>query len=55
MTLNEYLDEYLVGATRDRRESTKANYRHAFKPVRARLGERAVQSITKADIEQLVD
>ncbi len=35
MTLNQYLDDYLVGATRDRRESTKANYRHALKPVRA--------------------
>ena len=55
MTLNQYLDDYLVGATRDRRESTKANYRHALKPVRARLGDRTLQSITKADIEQLVD
>ena len=55
MTLNQYLDEYLIGATRDRRESTKSNYRHALKPVRDRLGERPLQSITKADIEQLVD
>lgn len=55
LTLNQYLDEYLIGATRDRRESTKSNYRHALKPVRDRLGERPLQSITKADIEQLVD
>jgi len=55
MTLNQYLDEYLIGATRDRRESTKSNYCHALKPVRDRLGERPLQSITKADVEQLVD
>src|SRR5450755_2943420 len=47
ITVNQYLDEYLVGATRDRRASTRANYDHALKPVRARLGERRLQSITK--------
>ena len=55
ITVSQYLDEYLVGATRNRRASTKANYRDALKPVRERLGERPLQSITKADIEQLVD
>lgn len=55
ITVNQYLDEYLVGATRNRRASTKANYRDALKPVRAWLGDRPLQSITKADIEQLVD
>jgi integrase len=55
ITLNQYLDEYLTGATRDRRDSTKASYRDAFKPVRARLGHRKLQSITKADLERLVD
>ena len=55
MTLNDYLDEYLIGATRGRRESTKVNYRDAFKPVRERLGERSLQSVTKADVERLVD
>lgn len=55
VTVNDYLDEYLIGATRGRRESTKANYRDAFKPVRERLGERPLQSVTKADIERLVD
>lgn len=54
-TVNEYLDEYLVGATRGRRESTKVSYRDAFRPVRERLGKRALQSISKADIENLVD
>src|SRR6266851_7709217 len=55
ITVSQYLDEYLVGATRNRRASTKANYRDALKPVRDRLGERPLQSITKADIEELVD
>jgi integrase len=55
ITVGEYLDEYLVGATRGRRESTKVCYRNAFQPVRDRLGDRPLQSITKADIEALVD
>lgn len=49
------LDEYLVGATRGRRGSTKVSYREAFRPVRERLGNRKLQSITKADVENLVD
>jgi integrase len=55
VTVSQYLDEYLVGAVRDRRASTRSNYSYAFKPVRERLGERRLQSITKADVEQLVD
>ena len=55
ITVNDYLDEYLVGATRGRRESTKVSYRDAFRPVRERLGARTLQSISKADIENLVD
>jgi integrase len=54
-TVNQYLDEYLVGATRGRRESTKVSYRDAFRPVRERLGHRNLQSVSKADIEGLVD
>jgi integrase len=54
-TINEYLDEYFKGATRGRRESTKVSYRDAFRPVRERLGHRELQSVTKADIENLVD
>jgi len=53
--VSQYLDEYLTCATRNRRESTKANYRDALKPVRARLGDRPLQSITRADVGQLVD
>jgi integrase len=55
ITLNDYLDEYFTGATRGRRQSTKVSYRDAFRPARERLGNRKLQSITKADIENLVD
>jgi integrase len=55
ITVDDYLDEYLVGATRGRRESTKVSYRDAFRPVRERLGARALQSVSKADVENLVD
>ncbi len=54
-TLGEYLDEYLKGATRDRRESTKVSYRDAFRCPRERLGHMKLQSITKADVENLVE
>ena len=55
ITVADYLDEYLIGATRGRRESTKVSYRDALRPARERLGSRQLQSITKADIENLVD
>jgi|SRR6516164_9697076 hypothetical protein len=54
-TVNAYLDAYEPAATRDRRESTRLSYVNAFLPVRARLGDRRLQSLTKADIEGLVD
>ena len=55
LTLNEYLDEYLVGATRELRASTKRSYQGAFRCPRERLGERPIQSISKPDIERLVE
>ena len=54
-TVNAYLDSYLKGATRGRRASTRRNYQDALRPVRERLGMRTLQSITKGDIEELVD
>ncbi|MGH3253443.1 MAG: tyrosine-type recombinase/integrase, partial [Trebonia sp.] len=45
----------ISGATRGRRESTKVSHREALRPVRERLGNRKLQSITKADVEKLVD
>jgi len=54
-TVNSYLDGYLQGATRGLRASTKRNYQDAMRPVRERLGTRPLQSITKSDVEDLVD
>ena len=54
-TVNTHLDGYLKGATRGRRASTKRNYQDALRPVRERLGTRPLQSITKDDIEDLMD
>ena len=54
-TVNAHLDGYLKGATRGRRASTKRNYQDALRPVRERLGNRPLQSITKDDIEDLMD
>ena len=54
-TVNAYLDGFLKGATRGRRASTRRNYDDAFRPVRERLGTRKLQSITKADVEALMD
>ena len=54
-TVNACLDGYLKGATRDLRASTKRNYEDALWPVRERLGTRPLQSITKSDVEDLVD
>jgi integrase len=54
-TVNAYLDTYIKGATRGRRESTKRNYRDAFRCVRDQLGDRRLQSLTKADVEDLVE
>jgi integrase len=55
ITVSQYLNEYFVGATRGRRESTKVSYRDALRPVRERLGNCNLQSVSKADIESLVD
>jgi hypothetical protein len=54
-TVNSCLDGYLQGATRGLRASTKRNYEDALRPVRERLGTRPLQSITKGDVEDLVD
>lgn len=53
-TVDEYLDGWLAGATRNLRASTRRNYEDAFLPVRERLGGRYLQSLDKADIEGLV-
>jgi len=55
LTLGAYLDDYFKGATRGRRASTARNYQDAFRPARERLGARKLQSISKADSEDLMD
>ncbi|WP_214365637.1 tyrosine recombinase XerC [Pseudonocardia sp. H11422] len=54
LTVEQYLDQYLEGATRNVRPSTKRSYNDALAPVRARLGARKLQDLTKADVEGLV-
>ena len=54
LTVSEYLTEWLEGATRNVRESTRRNYSDALTPVHNRLGARKLQDLTKADIEALV-
>ncbi|MFC5750892.1 tyrosine-type recombinase/integrase [Actinomadura rugatobispora] len=55
VTVNQVIDSYLKGATRGKRRNTKANYGHAFRCVREQLGARPAQSVSKDDIEDLVD
>ncbi|MPY81494.1 MAG: hypothetical protein GEV04_24565, partial [Actinophytocola sp.] len=54
-TVDEYLDEFMRGATRNQRKSTKVLYGGAFRCPRELFGDRAIQSITKKDIEALVE
>lgn len=54
VTVDQYLDEWLEGATRNVRPSTRRSYMDALAPVRARLGTRKLQDLTKADVEGLV-
>lgn len=55
LTVNQFLDRWIASASRDVEEATAANYRHAVRPVRERLGERQLQQVVEADIEGLVD
>lgn len=54
VTVGEYLDGWLEGATRDLRASSKRSYRDALRPVREQLGPTPIQKVTKADIERMV-
>lgn len=53
VTLNEYLDGWLLAGQRTWRPSTLRSYTLALKPVRDALGRRKVQQIGRADIERL--
>ena len=54
LTVEQYLDQYLEGATRNVRPSTRRSYADALAPARTRLGARKLQDLTKADVEALV-
>ncbi|GAA4630043.1 site-specific integrase [Actinoallomurus vinaceus] len=54
-TVNQVIDSYLKGATRGKRANTARNYRDAFRCVRGQLGNRVAQTVSKDDIEDLVD
>ncbi|RFS81223.1 hypothetical protein D0T12_33160 [Actinomadura spongiicola] len=54
-TVTEILDSYLKGATRGKRRNTKRNYEHALRCVREQLGARVAQTVSKDDVEDLVD
>lgn len=54
LTVDAYLAEYLEGATRNVRPSTRRSYSDALAPARSRLGARKLQDLTKADVEALV-
>lgn len=54
-TVGALLDDYLGHACRDVEAGTASNYRHALRPVRERLGDRRVQTLTEQDVDDLVD
>ena len=55
VTVDEALDAYLRTACFERAENTRVSYAGALLPVRERLGGRKLQSLTRADIEDLRD
>jgi integrase len=55
ITVNAYLDTWEPAHGRDLEEGSRAVIRHDLRPVRERLGERKLQSVTRADIDSLVD
>ncbi len=55
VTVDQALDAYLRSACYGRADATKVSYEGALKPVRDRLGPRRLQSLTRADIEDLRD
>ena len=53
VTLAQYVETWLAGK-RDVRPGTLAGYRQHLRPVVEALGDRSLQSLTKADFDQLV-
>ena len=55
ITVAAYLDQWLEGATRNVRPSTRRSYIDALAPVRDRLGKVLLQDLEKRHVEGLVD
>jgi integrase len=55
LTVRAYLDQWEPAHGRDLEDGSRAQLRHALARVRERLGDRKLQSITRADIDALVD
>ncbi|MEU6641269.1 tyrosine-type recombinase/integrase [Saccharomonospora sp. NPDC046836] len=55
LTLDEYLNQWLPPVVRDLTENTKRNYEDALRPARQRLGHKALQDISKDDVEKLIE
>ena len=54
-SVNDLLDSYFRAATRGRELNTVYAYQHAQRIPRARLGQRRAASVTRDDVENLVD
>jgi integrase len=54
-TVSDLCDAYLTAATRGKQANTVVSYRDALRIPREQLGHRAAQSITRDDIERLID
>lgn len=54
-TVNAYLDRWEPAHGRDLEEGSRAVIGHDLRPVRERLGERKLQSVTRSDVDQLAD
>jgi integrase len=55
ITVSAYLDAWEPAHGRDLEEGSRAQIHHALQHVRARLGDRRLQSITRSDVDSLVD
>ncbi len=55
ITVADYLDRWAHAHSRDLEATTAAKNRHLLRPVRELLGDRSVQSLTRADIDALAD
>ena len=55
VTVSGYLDRWEPAHGRDLEDGSRAVIRHALRAVRERLGDRRLQSVTRVDVDQLVD